>query len=332
MFPTMLGITLVTFAILQVLPGGPVEQALTKMRFGGQGGGDMAGASSSVDSQIDEEFVQALKEEYGFDKPIHVRYAKWLKDLVKLDLGESWYYDEPVLDVVTQRFPVSITFGIFSLFFTYLICVPLGILKSLTHNRFFDYASSVLVFFGYSIPGYALLILLIVLFCGGSYFDIFPMQGMTSENFDDLSFLGKTKDLIMHMTLPMTAYIVNQFAFTTMMMKNSMIEQITSDYVRTAYAKGLTSKMAIGKHALRNALIPIATGFGDFVAVFLASSLLIEKISGLDGIGLLTYDSLLNRDYPVVMGVIVLSSVAMMVGNLISDLSYTLIDPRIDFK
>lgn len=332
MFPTMLGITVVTFAILQVLPGGPVEQAMTKMRFGAQGGGDMGGASSSANSQIDDEYVEALKEAYGFDKPIHVRYFKWLTDLVRLDLGDSWFYDEPVMDVVTQRFPVSIAFGIFSLFFTYLICVPLGILKSLAHNRFFDYATSVLVFFGYSIPGYALLILLIVLFCGGSYFDIFPMQGMTSENFSDLSFFGKAKDLVMHMTLPMTAYIVNQFAFTTMMMKNSMIEQITSDYVRTAYAKGLTSKIAIGKHALRNALIPIATGFGDFVAVFLASSLLIEKISGLDGIGLLTYDSLLNRDYPVVMGVIVLSSVAMMVGNLISDLSYTLIDPRIDFK
>ena len=332
MIPTLWGITLVTFFIVQILPGGPVEQALSALRFGGGGGEVAEGGASASSARIEEEYVEALKKHYGFDKPIHIRYINWLKDLLVLDFGESYYYEEPVIDVIVERFPVSLTFGIVSLLITYLICIPLGIIKALRHQKFFDYASSVVVFAGYSIPGFALLVLLIVLFCGGSYYDIFPMQGFTSENFDDLSFFTKLKDLFMHMALPLTAYVVGMFAFTTMLMKNSLIEQVTSEYVRTAYAKGLSSRVVTFKHALRNSLIPIATGFSEFVTIFFAGSLLIEKISGLDGFGLLGYESLLNRDYPVALGIIVITSFAMMLGNLLSDFAYTVIDPRIDFK
>lgn len=330
MIPTLWGITLVTFLIVQILPGGPVEQALSALRFGG--GVATEGGASSTGGKIDEEYVQALKKHYGFDKPLHIRYWNWLQDLVVLDFGESYYYEEPVIDVIVERFPVSTIFGVTSLLLTYFVCIPLGIMKALRHRRFSDYFTSVLVFAGYSIPGFALLILLIVLFCGGSYYDIFPMQGLTSDSFADLTFFGKVKDVFMHMALPLTAYVIGIFAFTTMLMKNSLIEQITSDYVRTAYAKGLPSIVVISKHALRNALIPIATGLGEFVTVFLAGSILIEKIYGLDGLGLLGYESLLNRDYPVALGIIVITSVAVMVGNIISDFAYTVIDPRIDFK
>ena len=331
MIPTLWGITLVTFFIVQILPGGPVEQALSTLRFGG--GGEMAeGGASASAARIEEEYVEALKKHYGFDQPLHIRYVNWLQDLLVLDFGESYYYEEPVIDVIIERFPVSITFGIVSLLITYLICVPLGILKALRHRQFSDYASSVVIFAGYSIPGFALLILLIVLFCGGSYYDIFPMQGFTSENFEGLSFFGKAKDLFMHMALPLTAYIIGMFAFSSMLMKNSLIEQITADYVRTAYAKGLSERVVIFKHALRNALIPIATGFSEFISFFLAGSILIEKISGLDGLGLLSFESLLNRDYPVALGIIVITSVTVMLGNILSDFAYTVIDPRIDFK
>ena len=329
MIPTLFGITLVIFFIVQILPGGPVEQALSALRFGG-GGGEMGTTSSGA--QIEEEYVQALKEYYRFDKPIHVRYVKWLKNLIMLDLGESYYYEEPVLDVIVERFPVSIIFGIVSLFLTYLVSVPLGIIKALRHRSLFDSGSSIAVFTGYSVPGYALSTLFIVFLCGGSYWDLFPMQGLTSDNFAELGFLAKVWDVVSHMVLPLISYSIGIFAFTSMMMKNSLIEQLTSDYVRTAYAKGLSSRIVILKHALRNALIPIATGFGEFVTLFLAGSVLIEKIHGLDGIGLLGYDSLLNRDYPVILGIIVISSIGMMVGNLISDIAYTIIDPRIDFN
>ena len=330
MVPTLWGITLVTFFIVQILPGGPVEQALSALRFGG---GQMAeGGASSSAARIEEEYVEALKKHYGFDKPLLVRYGHWLKDLLVLDFGESYYYEEPVIDVIIERFPVSLIFGFASLIVTYLICVPLGIIKALRHRRFFDYVSSLAIFAGYAIPGFALLILLIVLFCGGSYYDIFPMQGLTSENFAELSFFAKIKDVCMHMALPLTAYVIGMFAFTTMLMKNSLIEQITSEYVRTAYAKGLSERVVIAKHALRNALIPIATGFGEFVSFFLAGSVLIEKIAGLDGLGALGYESLLNRDYPVALGIIVITSITVMIGNIVSDFTYTVIDPRIDFK
>lgn len=330
MIPTLLGITLVIFFIVQILPGGPVEQALSALRFGSGGGGDMGTTSSGA--QIEEEYVQALKEYYGFDKPIYVRYLKWIKNLVMLDFGESYYYEEPVIDVIVERFPVSIIFGFASLFFTYLVSVPLGVIKAIRHRSFFDSASSIAIFTGYSVPGYALSTLFIVFLCGGSYWDLFPMQGLTSDNFAELGFFAKVWDIIMHMTLPLISYSISIFAFTSMMMKNSLIEQLTSEYVRTAYAKGLSSRIVILKHALRNALIPIATGFGEFVTFFLAGSLLIEKIHGLDGIGRLGYESLLNRDYPVMLGIIVLSSVGIMVSNLISDIAFTVIDPRIDFN
>lgn len=329
-FPTLLGISIAVFFLVQMLPGGPVEQALSALRFGG---GEVAEAgAASAGGQIQEEYVEALKKHYGFDKPLPVRYYEWMLGLLQLDFGESYYYEEPVIDVIVARFPVSIIFGVVSLLLTYFVCIPLGIIKALWHRRLIDYVSSVVILAAYAIPGFAVLILLIVLFCGGSYYDIFPMQGMTSENFAELGFFSKIGDIIMHMTLPLTAYLLGSFAFATMLMKNSLIEHITADYVRTAYAKGLPERIVIFKHALRNSLIPIATGFGEFVSVFLAGSLLIEKISGLDGIGALSYESLLNRDYPVALGIIIIASVTVIIGNIISDFAYTVIDPRIDFK
>lgn len=336
MIPTLLGITLVTFFIVNSLPGGPVEQKIMELKYGGSAGGAMGGGQESGGggsaASIDEEYIQALKEYYGFDKPIHERYFHWLGKIVQLDLGESYYYEEPVLDVIKTRLPVSITFGLTALLITYLICIPLGIIKAIFHRSNFDNITSGIIFMGYSVPGFAFLILLIVLFGGGTLWDVFPIQGFTSENFSELSFFGQVKDLALHMAMPLAAYSITLFAFNTMLMKNSLIEQLTADYVRTAYAKGLSGKMIIIKHALRNALIPIATGVADFLVYFLAGSVLIETISGLDGMGRLGYESLLNRDYPVALGIILISSLAVMIGNLLADITYTIIDPRIDFK
>lgn len=337
MFPTLFGITLVTFALVNSIPGGPIEQKITQMKYGGMtagatsGRGETGGGGQEA-AALDEEYLQALKEYYGYDKPLPIRYLHWVGKLVQLDFGESYYYEEPVLDVILSRLPVSIIFGLTSLFITYFLCIPLGITKAVKHMSRFDTGSSVVIFMAYSIPGFALLIALLVLFGGGTWLDLFPLQGLTSENFEELSFIGQIGDIAHHMCLPLIGYSITQFAFMTMLMKNSLIEQLTSDYVRTAYAKGLSGKAVIFKHALRNALIPIATSIGNLLAFFLAGSVLIESISGLDGMGRLGYESLLNRDYPVSLGIILISSVVIMLGNLLADFTYTLIDPRIDFK
>ncbi|MBI4403859.1 MAG: ABC transporter permease subunit [Deltaproteobacteria bacterium] len=325
--PTLIGISLVCFFLVQLTPGGPVEQTIAQWRLAGTGGETGGGRSA----QITEEQRQALIEYYGFDKPIHIRYLRWLGKLVCLDLGESYYYEDTVWALIKRCLPVSITLGFFSFLATYLVCIPLGILKAVRHNTRLDMASSAVIFFLYSIPSFALGIVLIVLFGGGSFWNVFPIEGLVSDNFSSLSFWGKVKDYIYHIVLPLTCYTIGSFASLTMLMKNSLLEQLKQDYITTARAKGLSEKLVVGRHALRNAFLPIANGLGQWIGLFFAGSLLIETIFGLRGIGRLSYDAIINRDYPVVLADIMLVSVLNITGNLLSDFLYVLIDPRIDY-
>jgi microcin C transport system permease protein len=330
MIPTLLGVTIVTFIIINLAPGSPIEQRIQQMKFGGMGHEGAGGNNKS--SGVSEEVIEALKKQYGFDKPVHVRYWIWLKNISRLDFGESFTYEEPVLDVITSKFPVSIQFGVISLVMSYLVCVVLGVLKAVKHGTAFDYVSSFLLFVFYSIPGFMLAILLIVYFAGGSFFNWFPMGELYSDNYYDLTLWGKIVDRVHHFILPLICYMIGSFTVLTMLMKNSLLDEIKRDYIRTARAKGVPEKMIYLKHALRNALIPIVTGIGGFLSVVFAGSLLLESIFQLDGIGLLSYKSILQRDYNVIMGLIFIQSVLMLLGNLLSDLAYVAVDPRIDFK
>jgi microcin C transport system permease protein len=329
MIPTLLGITLVCFLIMQMVPGGPVEQAVQKMKHAAQGG---SGAGINSQASLTREELENIKKYYGFDKPVHIRYLLWLGKLLRGDLGVSYTYQKPVWNLVVERLPVSLTFGISGLLLTYLICIPLGVRKALEHGSQFDNVSSIFIFLGYSIPAFALGLALIVLFGGGSFWNLFPISGIVSDNFEDLSLLGKAFDYLSHMFLPILCYTIGGFATLTLLMKNSLMDQLGQDYIRTALAKGLTYHQAVFKHALRNALIPIATNIGMVIGVVLSGSMLIETIFTIDGIGLLSYQSIVNRDYPVALGFIVISSVLMLVGRMISDFCLTLVDPRIKFR
>lgn len=335
MIPTLFGITVVVFVIINLAPGSPIEQRLQAMRFGGaMSGGSQAsaGVSTSKDQGVSEEVILALKKQYGFDKPLHVRYYIWLKNLFRLDFGNSFKYEEPVVDVIMSKFPVSIQFGITSFLLSYLICIPLGILKALKKGTVFDLGSSFGLFIMYSIPPFMLGILLIVFLSGGRFLDIFPIGGLKSDNYFELSFWEQVGDRVHHFILPLTCYMIGQFTTLTLLMRNSILDEISKDYIRTARAKGLSEKVVYLKHALRNALIPIATGIGGFLSVFFAGSLLIESIFQLDGMGLLSYTSVLARDYNVIMGLIFIESVLFLIGNIISDMLYVAVDPRIDFE
>lgn len=312
-------------------PGGPIEQKLQALRFGNQSGGSSGAAGKDV-SVVSEEVIEALKKQYGFDQPVHVRYWIWLKNIARFDFGNSFTYDEPVIDVIASKFPVSLQFGIASLILTYLVCIPLGIMKAIRAGSAFDAISGFLLYVAYSIPPLVLGIFLITFFAGGSYFNWFPVGMVRSDDYEGLSFFGKIGDRIHHFVLPLTCYIIGGFTELTMLTRNSMLDVIKSDYVRTARAKGLEDRFVYYKHALRNALIPVATGLGGFLRVFLAGSLIIETVFNLDGIGLLSYQSIMSRDYNVIMGIIFLSAMALMIGRLLSDMIYVLIDPRIDFK
>jgi microcin C transport system permease protein len=328
--PTLIGITIACFLVMQMVPGGPVEQAIQKMKRASIGEAGVGSGFSKEGMTQDE--IKNIKKYYGFDKPVLVRYFNWLGKLVRLDLGTSYAYEEPVLKIIVSRFPVSLTFGLTSLFFTYLICIPLGIKKALLHDRSFDHWSSVLIFLGYSIPSFVLAIILIVLFGGGSFWNFFPISGMISDNFEDLSLIGKILDYVHHMFLPILCYTIGSFATLTLLMKNSLMEQLNQDYIRTALAKGLTYKQAVFRHGLRNALIPIATNIGMIIGVILSGSMLIETIFTIDGMGLLGYESIVNRDYPVALGLIVISSLLVLVGRIISDFCLAIVDPRIKFQ
>ncbi len=327
-FPTLIGITIACFLVMQVVPGGPVEQAIQKIKHASRESG---GNAASMASMTQEE-LENIKKFYGFDKPLLTRYLSWLGKIVRLDFGISYAYQKPVLQVIASRFPVSLTFGLVGMFLTYLVCIPLGIRKTLEHTKPFDNWTSILIFMGYAVPSFVLGLILIVLFGGGSFWDIFPISGVVSDYFEELSFLGKIVDYISHMFLPLLCYTIGGFASLTLLMKNSLMEQLNQDYVRTALAKGLTYHQAVFKHALRNALIPIATNIGMIIGVVLSGSMLIETIFTIDGMGLLGYESIVNRDYPVALGLIVISSLLVLLGRIISDFCLAMVDPRIKFK
>ena len=320
--PTFLGITLVTFFIINLAPGGPIEQKLQKMQQG----------EGAKGSSIPPEVLEALVKQYGFDKPVYVRYWIWLKNISTLDFGDSFSYQEPVMDVISSKFPVSLQFGIASFILTYLICIPLGVKKAINAGGIFDQVSGIILYIMVSIPPLVLGIFLIVWFAGGSYFDWFPIGGIKADNYDELTSGAKILDRIYHFILPLTCYVMGSFTELSMLVRNSMLDVVKSDYIRTARAKGLSNKIIYFKHALRNALIPVATGLGGFLRVFLAGSLIVETIFNLDGIGLLGYQSILSRDYNVIMGLTFISSLLLLVVNMMSDFIYVLVDPRIDFK
>lgn len=318
--PTFIGITLVTFVIINTAPGGPIEQKLQKLRDSGNSVG------------ISQEVLDGLAKQYGFDKPLYERYFIWIKNITRLDFGESFTYQEPVIDVISSKFPVSLQFGIASLLLTYIICIPLGVKKAIHAGGAFDQISGIVLYVMVSIPPLVLGIFLIVWFAGGSYFDWFPIGGIRSDDYNSFSLMGKIGDRIHHFVLPLTCYVIGGFTELTMLVRNSMLDVIKSDFVRTARSKGLESNKVYFKHALRNALIPVATGLGGFLRVFLAGSLIVETIFNLDGIGLLGYQSILSRDYNVIMGLTFISAMLLLLGNIMSDFIYVLVDPRIDFK
>lgn len=332
MIPTLIGVTIVTFIIINLAPGSPIEQKIQQMKFGGMGRESSNSSTSSKSSGVSEEVIEALKKQYGFDKPVHIRYLIWLKNISKLDFGESFTYEEPVIDVIVSKFPVSLQFGIISLIMSYLVCVVLGVAKAVKHGSAFDYVTSTILFVTYSIPGFMLAILLIVYFAGGRFYNWFPIGELYSDNYMTLDFWGKVVDRVHHFILPLICYMIGSFTVLTMLMKNSLLDEIKKDYIRTARAKGLSEKTVYLKHALRNALIPIVTGIGGFLAVFFAGSLLLESIFQLDGMGLLGYKSILQRDYNVIMGLMFIQSILLLLGNLISDLAYIVVDPRINFE
>ncbi len=341
MIPTLFGVTLVVFIIINLAPGGPVEQKLQAMRFGGGasaganggGGAESRGGSASSNRQqgVSDEVMEALKKQYGFDKPLVTRYLIWLKNLATLDFGDSFSYEEPVTQLILSKFPVSLQFGLASFILAYLISIPLGIWMAFRENTWWDWVAGLSLMVTYSIPPFMLAIMLIVFFAGGSFFDWFPIGGLYSDQYDSYSLWGKITNRAYHFILPLICFTIGSFTTLTILMKNSILDEIKKDYVRTARAKGLSEKKVYLKHALRNAMIPIATGIGSFVSVFFAGSLLLETIFQLDGIGLLSYKSVLSRDYNVIMGLVFIQSTAFLVGNLISDIIYVAVDPRIDF-
>jgi microcin C transport system permease protein len=330
--PTFIGITMAVFLITSIVPGGPVERQIMRYRFGASGEAGASGGSSGPRATIPPEALEEMKRFYGFDKPVHVRYAQWLWNVVRLDLGTSYTYSDPVWEVIRSRFPVSLFLGLTGFVLSYLICVPLGVLKAITHGSKFDVSSSILVFLGYSIPGWALGTALLVLFGGGSFWDVFPLGGFRPVNWEYLSLGQKIVGQIDHMILPVFCYMLGSFATLTILMKNSLMENLGQDYVRTAFAKGLSERRVILKHALRNSLIPISTGLGHAISLVLAGSFLIEKVFNIDGMGYLGYTAIIQRDYPVALGILVISSLLMLAGNILSDVIYVIVDPRIRFK
>lgn len=437
MFPTFFGITIIFFIILQMVPGGPLEQEIMKIKHAAMMGGDKvgqgpSGADKGGEKLVSDEALAQMKKFYGMDKPIIVRYLLWLgvwprtileksmaigdsyrqnikfkkigydnfelQNWVKLEkkdgklavmespvggdfqfenvpalpdiaeikndewavnndweietigndsakiyktefsgvftgnLGKSYEYKESVISLIFSKIHISLYFGIIGFLMSYLISIPLGVSKAIKNGSSFDMVSSILVFVGYSVPNFAFGAILLMLFGGGSFWDVFPLGGFRSDNFADLSFWEQVIDQIHHTFLPICAYAITSFAGLTMLMKNSLLENLGQDYVRTAFAKGLSERRVIFVHTLKNSLIPLVTGIGGLIGIFLSGSYLIEKTFNIDGMGMLGYQALLNRDYPVTLGFLVISSIVMLIGNLISDCAYAIVDPRIRFK
>lgn len=352
MVPTLFGIMLVSFVIIQFVPGGPVERMISQLqghnieatsRFSG-GGGDSSNstASQSATGQssnyrgaqgLDPEFVAELERMYGFDKPAYERFFVMVKNYARFDLGQSYYRDVGVLELIWEKMPVSISLGLWSTLIIYLVSIPLGIRKAVRDGSHFDIWTSAAVFIGYAIPSFMFAIMLIVVFAGGRYFDLFPLRGLVSDGWQEMSFIELALDYMWHMVLPITAMVIGGFASLTMLTKNSFLDEIGKQYVLTARAKGLSEPQILHKHVFRNAMLIVIAGFpAVFVHIFFTGSLLIEVIFSLDGLGLLGYESIINRDYPVVLGKLYFLTLIGLFVTLMRDLVYVLVDPRIGFE
>jgi microcin C transport system permease protein len=329
--PTFIGITIMVFIITRFVPGGPIERIIAQAQQMPtiQGAGPRATTAEQT-QPLSEEQIEELKKYYGFDKPVLVSYFLWLGKVLTGDLGTSTRYYDPVWGMIKERIPISLYFGILSLILVYGICIPLGILKAIKHKSSFDNSTSVIVFIGYAIPGWVVGVFMLVFFA--SHWEIFPLGGLVSDDFEDFTLMGKILDLVWHTILPLLAYVVGSFTVMTFLMKNTLMDNLASDYVRTAISKGLPFRQAVFKHALRNSLIPIATSFGNNISIILSGSFLIETVFNINGMGLLGYESVVERDYPVVMGILVISSLLFMIGNILSDICVAIVDPRVKFE
>jgi microcin C transport system permease protein len=328
MLPTLLGALTITFLVMQFVPGGPIEQIMAEARDGS--GGDTGGYRAGRDT--DEKQIAELKKLYGFDKPAHVRYFEMLVNFARFDLGRSFMHNKDVWELIKEKLPVSISLGLWSFLLSYLISVPLGIAKAMREGSRFDTVTTFAVLVGYAIPGFVLGILLIVLFAGGSFWDVFPLRGLTSDNWDELSWFGKVKDYFWHLTLPLICLSIHSFAVITMLTKNTFVEEIRKQYVLVARAKGLSQNGVLYRHIFRNALLPLVTHFpAAFIGAFFAGSVLIETLFSLDGMGLLGYEAIVRRDYPVVLGTLYFFTLIAVVTKLISDILYRVVDPRVQF-
>lgn len=334
MVPTLLGILLVSFLVIQFVPGGPIEQLSQELKAqsGGESGGGALGMYRAQ-SGLSAEKLTELKALYGFDKPASTRFFDMVSSYLRFDLGQSFYHHQSVWDLVVSKLPVSMSLGLWTFFITYLISIPLGIWKAVRDGSSFDVMSSFLILIGYAIPSFVLGLALLVLFGGGSFWQIFPLRGLVSDHWADLSFISKLTDYLWHIFLPVTASVVGNLAIMTFLTKHTFLEQIRSQYVLTARAKGLSEKKILYKHIFRNAMIPLVTGFpAAFVGAFFTGSLLIETLFSLDGLGLLSYTSVIRRDYPVVMGTLYLFTLIGLLTRLLSDLCYVWVDPRMQFE
>jgi len=355
MIPTILGIMAISFVVIQFAPGGPIERIIAQLtgtdvsataRISG-GGGDFAGSQGAQDSGVDSalnskyrgaqglppEFIAELEKQFGFDKPAWQRFALMIWNYSRFDFGNSYFRDISVLKLIGEKLPVSASLGFWMMLMSYAISIPLGIRKAVRDGTKFDVWTSAVIVVGYAVPGFLFAIFLIVFFAGGSFFDWFPLRGLTSENWSSLSWPARILDYFWHLVLPLTAMALSAFATTTLLTKNSFLDEIRKQYVMTARAKGLTERQVLYGHVFRNAMLLIISGFpGAFISAFFAGALLIETIFSLDGLGLLGFESVMNRDYPVVFATLYIFSLMGLVVQLISDLTYTWIDPRIDFE
>jgi len=353
----LFGIMVANFFIIQIAPGGPVEQAIAQIegtavdataRISGSGQGDAGqqsgqagsgdGGTSGTGSYrgargLDPELIKEIEEQFGFDKPLHVRFWIMLKNYLVLDFGDSFFQSKSVVELVIEKLPVSISLGLWTTLLVYLISIPLGIAKAVRDGETFDIWTSAVIIIGNAIPGFLFAILLVVLFAGGSFWDIFPLRGIVSPNWDELSFFGKIIDYLWHMVLPITALVIGGFAALSMLTKNSFLEEINKQYVITARAKGLDERRVLYGHVFRNAMIIVIAGFPSaFIGILFTGSLLIEIIFSLDGLGLLGFEAVINRDYPIVFGTLYVFSLLGLLMNIIGDLMYNIVDPRIDFE
>ena len=334
--PTLLGIMLINFMIIQAAPGGPVDQLIAQLQGHDAsisiGGSDSAELTNQQHQGIPEEVVKKIEVMYGFDKPAHQRFIEMLGNYSRFDFGDSFYRNSSVIDLIKEKLPVSISLGLWSTLLVYLISIPLGIKKAVKHSSRFDVITSTIITVTYAIPGFLLGIFLIVLFAGGSFLDWFPLRGLHSDNFDSMTTLEQIVDYFWHLALPLTAYTIGGFATLTMLTKNSFLDEINKQYVVTAKAKGLTEKQVLYGHVFRNGMLIIIAGFpAAFLSMFFTGSMLIEVIFSLDGLGLLGYEAVIKRDYPIIFGTLFIFSLMGLVLKIISDLTYIWVDPRIDF-